>query len=239
MRSHKKLNLMCGAAALLMGMTTIAAIAQENPGQAGQAPGARRGGVRFGQGGRMGNSLADMPVSVLAGALKLTPDQKTKISGVQDKFKADTKDLRIQPTPGGERPDPEKMRENFQKMRDLRDKANKEIEAVLTDDQKKQLPDLMKEMRMYSAFRIPMTAVGDLKLTDDQKSRLAGLAKEMQEKTRESFQSGDRTKGQEIQKEYQDKAMALMTDEQKAVIKKSQEDMPRRGSRARNAPVDK
>ena len=85
-------------------------------------------------------SVASVPVSVLDANLKLTGDQKTNIQKIQDRYAEEQKALRPQFSPGGPPPDRQAMIENFQKMRASDEKASKDIEAQLTEEQKKQLP---------------------------------------------------------------------------------------------------
>src|SRR5690242_9827423 len=100
----RKLAFLCAAAAVLM-TVTASAFAQNPPGQrrAGQGQGRNRG---------RGVSLATLSVSTLDAVVKLTPEQKTKLTAIHDKYETDAKPLRPQP---GAQPDPA----NRQKLADL------------------------------------------------------------------------------------------------------------------------
>src|SRR5262249_12006153 len=147
-----------GAALALLMALSVTAFAQGEPGQGG----GQGGGRRFGRQGGRGMGLAMIPVAALDAELKLSADQKTKITAIHAKFEADTKDLRPQP---GAQPD----QANFQKLRELSQQANQDIQAVLTDQQKAKLPVATRNLMMLRTVGIPIQVYGDLKLTDSQK----------------------------------------------------------------------
>src|SRR5262245_39032964 len=93
------------AVAALAAMLALSAMANAQRAQ-GQG---RRGGGRL--------TAVQIPVAVLDHALKLSDDQKKKITAVQEKYAADVKPLA--PMPGAQ-PDPA----NAQKRRELTQAAN-------------------------------------------------------------------------------------------------------------------
>jgi Spy/CpxP family protein refolding chaperone len=158
------------AAGTLAFVVSLPAFAQAPaaPGQPGQGQG--RGQGRRGQ---RGVSLATIPVDALDSAVKLKADQRTKIQAIQDKLRTDSQALRPQP---GSPPDPanrDKMREMNQKaiadieailtteQKDKLKTAMAEMGTLrsvgiplalagslkLTDDQKKKIADISKEIR--------------------------------------------------------------------------------------------
>ena len=91
-------------------------------------------GRRQGRGGRGAATLTSLPVDALDAILKLTPDQKTKITAIREKLTNDTRGLQ-QP---GQPPNP--------KVGELRTQATKDIEAVLTDEQKMKWTEARKDL---------------------------------------------------------------------------------------------
>jgi Spy/CpxP family protein refolding chaperone len=196
---------------------SAAAFAQGEPGQGG--------GRRFGRQGGRGMMLAMIPVAALDAELKLSADQKTKITAIHDKFEANTKALRPQP---GTQSDPA----NFQKLRELSQQANQEIQAVLTDQQKAKLPVAVRNLMMLRTVGIPVQVYGDLKLTDTQKQQIQTIVRETQEKMRALSPDERREKGRELRQEAQSKVSALLTDSQKTTIANYEKAHPRgRGGR--------
>lgn len=216
-----KIGLTC-ATLFLLSAVSLSAFAQDNGAGAAPAGGGRQGrGQGRGQGGfqRGGASLATVPVATMDSYLKLTGDQKTKITAIQTQYKADTKDLVFQP--GGQQ-DPQAMQEMFQKRQAATTKADTDIKAVLTADQTKMLPDMNKELGALRQLGIPAEVLGDLKLTADQKTKLTTIAtdsqKDMAAKRQEAQANGgriDRQAMQDMQKATTDKAMAVLDLTQK------------------------
>jgi protein-tyrosine-phosphatase len=191
-----------------------------------QPPGGGPRGQRGPRGGQMGRAatLATVPVAALEPALKLTADQKTKIAAIQEKYQAESRGLR--PQPGGP-PDPSAR----EKLRELNRQATAQIEATLTAEQKAKAPDALKQMTTLRSLGIPLEALGELKLTDAQMKQLDGIAKAAQEKMQAIPQEQRRERMREMMQESQSKAMAVLTEPQKAVAQKHQQRRRDRGNR--------
>jgi hypothetical protein len=200
-------------AALALCLAAGPTLAQGQPG-ARAARGQR--GQRQGARGARGASLATLPVKTLDSILKLTADQKTKVTAIQEKYAADAKPLR--PTPG-QPADPA----NTAKLRELGQQASKDIEAVLTADQKTKWADARKDFALFAAAGIPPALYGELKLSADQKTKLEALAKETAEKTRGLAPDQRRAANQEARQ----KAADILTADQKAAIEKYRKENPR------------
>ena len=228
-------------AALLLGTICIPsafALAQGGPPPGpdqGQGRPPFGGPPRFG-GGQRGASVAQIPVSALTAALNLTADQKSKIDSIQKDAQQQRRSLMTPPDQGaGGPPDPEQMRANFDKMRSLDQQTKANIEAVLTDDQKQALPGFLKEVETYRSTGIPLEVYGDLKLTVDQKQQIAAVAKkaqqDMQAKMEAARQSGDfqsmRSAMDQNRQTTHAKAMAVLTADQRATVKKYMDAHPR------------
>lgn len=224
------LGLLCAAVALSAAIG-VSALAQ--PPAAGAGGGGRqgRGGGQRGQGFGQ-TSVVTVPAAALAGPLKLTDDQKTKIAASQDKFTKDRTAL-MAPDANGQRP-------NFQeigpKVQELTAATQKDIEAVLTEDQKKMLPAVLKDFQALQGAGIPAGVVGDLKLTADQKTKIAEIAKASQAEIaakRQELQGGDRAAMQQaladLRKAQTDKIQAVLTDKQKTTLADYIKAHPQRG----------
>lgn len=246
---HNKIGLMALAALTLTGMTTLAQ-AQGNGAGAPQGAGGGRGGRGGGFGGAGGGfgggqrgqfgrpiQLSDLSVGTMDYGLKLTADQKAQIQTVLTQRATDMKALPAQmpPMPGQQMDDATRqaMQDARQKRTELTNKANTDILAVLTADQKAMLPDFTKDLQTMQQAGIPIAILGDLKLTDGQKKKIVAQAQQsqtaMQEKRRAAFQPGGQrptpeemqammTDMQAMQKDSTDKIMALLTPTQHAMI---------------------
>lgn len=167
--------------------------------------------------GRGQVTLASIPVDLLVGPLKLTADQTTKIKVSQDKVAKATAEARKATDVGG------RDGSGSQAVREAQQTANKEITAVLTDDQKWKVEGVVREFGSYQQLGIPLQVVGELKLTDAQKTKVKSVAEEMQMKAHELRAGGgkpDRHAMQQMRQGYAVKAMAILTAEQKAAIEK-------------------
>lgn len=149
---------------MLAGMCVVS-LAQ-GPGGQGRGPGGPGG--QGGRGGGRGMSVASLPVSALDAMVKLTPDQKTKITAIHNKHVKELTALRPQQ---GQSFDQGAM----QKMRDLNTRTTGEIEALLTPDQKTKMQSARQELRVYRMAGIPLGLYGQIKLTADQKTKLQAL----------------------------------------------------------------
>lgn len=78
-------------------------------------------------------------------ALKLEKEKLTKVDEIFTKFYKDQDKLREEMMSGGERPDFQAMREKMQPLADARDK---ELKAILTDDQYKKWKDEIEPSMM-------------------------------------------------------------------------------------------
>ncbi|MGE3819346.1 MAG: hypothetical protein AB7I30_07920 [Isosphaeraceae bacterium] len=133
-----------------------------------------------------------------------------------------------------------KGREAFQGFQDLGDEERREkmasVSKMMAEEVEKGLKEILKPEQVkrfqqielqqagYAAFAMPRVSAA-LKLTEEQKEKLAGVTEDMAGAMREAFQAaqGDReammAKMRELRKEGMDKAVAVLTDEQKATWK--------------------
>lgn len=205
MRTMK--NYLLGAGLLFA--LSVPVLAQETadaakPAQISGQPANASGKAAKGQGkarrGR-GITLGILPVSAIDFAVGLKEDQKPKIEAIQDKLKEDEKSA------GGDQV----------KMKEIGTKANEELLAILTAEQKAALTKATPMLGMLVRTKaIPLGVLGDLKLTADQKSKIEEAATETQGKMRGA--RGDKAAQQELQTAFKTKVEGALTDDQKKMI---------------------
>lgn len=239
---NKLMTTLVGATAVLSLVAFAQGSAHAQRGNGGGGFGGGFGGQRGG--GLMQMGLSNLPVDVLVKGLKLTDDQKTKVDDVQKKIReAQRAAFGGGNNPfgggagGGNRPDPAQLQEMMTKMQEDRKKNDAQIEAVLTDDQKKALPAFLKDVQTFQTAQLPLALVGDLKLTDDQKTKMAAVVMQIQkiaqEKRQEAMDNQDFQSLREIMTQTQtalkDKTRALLTADQKAMVEKYEKENPNQG----------
>jgi len=162
-------------------------------------------------------SAAQVPVDLLKSVCKLTDEQATKIEAIQKKLAEDLRALRPQP---GATPDPSAA----QKRRELNQKATSEINDILTAEQKEALKAAVPQITALRAANVPLQVVGKLQLTEEQKQKMAEIAKELRETTANLPADERRAKMRELNAEARTKVEAILTPEQKDIIKKYNEE---------------
>lgn len=208
--SIRRLGILC-ATTLALGAFGVPVLAQSADSTQPQQQRGRR---------QSRTTVSSLPVDTLDTLLKLTSEQKTKIKSIQDKLGEDSKSLRPQP---GSQPDPA----DRQKLRDLTKKADEEIDALLTSEQRDKLKVTLKDMDTLRGVGLPPAVFADLKLTDDQKKKFEEIAKDVRDKV----QGGGNRR--ELTQDARSKAEALLTTEQRAALDKYMKEHPR-GRRANN-----
>lgn len=204
---------------LVAGIAVLAAVSMAQGGGGGG-----RGG--FGQ-GRGGFGMQD-PSGVfllrredVQGELKLTADQKSKLTTIQEDQRAKMREMFQGGGGGGDR---EAMMAEMQKMQA---ENNKVTLAVLDDTQKKRLKELAVQ-RMGNGVAANAEMQKELGITDDQKAKIKDLQAKQQEANQAVMQ---KMRDGEIQREelqgimqkntdiYNAELGKILTDAQKAKIK--------------------
>jgi Spy/CpxP family protein refolding chaperone len=170
-------------------------------------------------------SLVAVPVEILDTSLKLSADQKSKIADIQAKYREEARALR--PAQGGP-PNPAATRENMQKIRQLAEQANQQIQAALNNDQKAKVPALLEEFGALQTAGIPLPLLPELKLTDDQKKQILEVAKTTRDQVQAMSREERRAKGRQMMMEARTKINNILTGVQKAAIEKWNRENPRR-----------
>lgn len=218
----KMSRLMLVCVALVLAVTTTAMA---------QAQGQRRGGG-FGAFGARGQSLVGLAAQEpVQKDLGLSADLVTKITSLNDDYRAAvTKEGEANPFPQGIRDLPEaertaKMAEYAKKQTEITAKLNGEftpkLQAIVGADGVKRLKQIQIQSQGAAALA-NADVVSELKLTDEQKKKVADLVTEYATKVQGAFTPGGggnfqeaAAKIREINKERDEKAVAILTDEQK------------------------
>ena len=223
-----KIGLTC-AAFVLLSAVSLTAFAQGAGQAAPGQPGGRQGRGGFGRGGGM----VTLPIGYLNHSLKLTADQKDKITAIQTQYKADAKAFTPAPADANTPVDPQVRRDMNQKRTEAVTKADADITALLTDDQKKMLVDMNKELQAFRSVGIPVEVLSELRLSDAQRTQLITISddsrKEMMAKRQEAQANGgqfDRQAMQDMQKASHDKAMNVLDLSQKNKLEAYLKDHP-------------
>ena len=174
-------------------VTAIAIVAVSSFAQGGGGGG--RGGFGQGRGGFGGFQDATgvflLNRDDVAGEIKLTADQKTKLESIRQAQREKMRDMFQGGGGGGDR---EAMMAAMQK---LQAENAKETLAVLNDDQKKRLKELAVQ-RMANAAVMNADIQKELGVTDEQKAKI----KDLQDKQQAANQAlGEKMRNQEIDRE--------------------------------------
>jgi Spy/CpxP family protein refolding chaperone len=205
-----------GKAVLALGLVALLVA----PAQA-QRPGGGRG-FGFGPGGGLGAGAALLANTSVQKELKADDAQAKKLTALAEDLMS-------------------KSREQFQKLQDLsqdeRQAKMRELNQAMGAEVRKGLEEILKpeQIRRYQQIQLQQMGIlgapqmprvqEALNLTDDQRSKFQTIQEDQRESMREIFQSAgdDRaaamTKMTELRKKSNDKAMAVLTDSQKAAWK--------------------
>jgi putative hemolysin len=161
-------------------------------------------------------SMVTAPVIVLEVYLGLTAEQVSKLRDIQNAYHSSlakvTEDYLADP----------KDRDAYEaRSRQMADKANASMQAVLTDQQRQQAPAILEGLSSLRMLNLPARAAAELKLTQQQTDELAVLTQQMREKLL-SLPPDKRvtTAGFQVIKQANDQAEALLSPAQKAILDK-------------------
>ena len=190
----------------------LAVVLLAAPGAQAQQKGRGKGG--FGRGGGMGFGLT--PVALLSQKsvqeeLKLSEDQLGKV-----------KELAAKQRGGGKGFKDLSKEERQQRIEERAKASDKAIAAILKPEQVTRLKQISLQVRGARAFSDPQVASA-LKLTDDQKEKIKTIQEDARKDMRELFQGGGgegaREKIAAARKATNEKAMNVLTPDQKATWK--------------------
>jgi Spy/CpxP family protein refolding chaperone len=189
----------------LVAVITAASVAQAQ----GQGGGRRGGGF-----GRGVTPFRLLQLEQIQKEIELTDDQKTSVTKLADEYR-----------PGGGGGGGGNMsREDIQKRRD---ELQKKVNDILTPPQQQRLDEIVLQVSVNTQ---PTVALSDskvaekLQLSEDQKQQLTDMTSEYRQKFMDLSQGGppDRDAFDKLRIEQSDKAMAVLTAEQKDQLTKLQ-----------------
>jgi len=212
---------MISAKRFLLGVSLLILLVQ--PVMAQRRPGGQGGFRGRGGPGGFGNPTMLLQNEGVQKELKLSEDQIQKIKDVsektREKYREQFESLRSSSS------DQSEQREKMQALfRTASEETAKELAGILKPEQDKRLKQIGLQQRGVQAFQDPEVEK-ELKLTDDQKESIRTIAQDAAQEMREAFQGAQgnfqelREKGAALRKESMNKAMAVLTDEQKKTWK--------------------
>ncbi|HSV72689.1 MAG TPA: Spy/CpxP family protein refolding chaperone [Chthonomonadales bacterium] len=210
-----------GVASALVLVCALPAFAQDAaPGAGGQDRAERRAAREAGQPGARGRvSVAMVPVDILGAELRLTEGQRSQIRRLQDAYQARVRELTPRREPGaqpGQQPQRDPAR--AQEMRDLGRRANEDILAVLNEQQRQRLPEVIRHMGALRTAGIPLQALGVLRLTQDQRARIVQMVQTETEALRDLQPEERRARTREAMQGIRERVGAVLTAEQRTAL---------------------
>lgn len=181
---------------------------------AAQRPGAGRQQGGFGQGrpgmtqrmGRPAPTLATTPVSAMVPYFGLTEEQAKKIEEIQksarpnvDAIRAQVEELRNSVGDTSNGANRENMRARMMAMREEmtaqrrkeeenREKAVREIELVLTSEQRPAIASFLRDVELFENVNLPLELIRPLDLNGPQKRKLQQIAQQEQQAREQMIQ---------------------------------------------------
>jgi|GEM_PF-2953089 hypothetical protein len=183
-RLHKSNTLITVLSVACLTLLGAAALAQ-GPG----GPGGPRGGFFGGPMMRGGGSILMVPMPILKQQLGLSSSQETQLNNIRKDMQQEMQSLRPQRPQNGQRPDMQTMRANFEKMRTMMEDYNKKAMAVLTPEQQKKAPQVVKLVDDSNTVGIPAEVLPQLKLSEDQIKHIESIADDAQKQMQTAFQN--------------------------------------------------
>jgi hypothetical protein len=197
----------------LLGLPALAQLTAPAPARPGASavPGAPGRGGRQGQRGGRGLSLAMLPVNVLDTLTPLKADQKSGISAIEDRTKADLKTA------------------DRTNRGAILTKASDEVKALLTPAQMADVQKALPTLSLVSQSRaIPVGALEEVKLTRGQMSKISGLTSATATQLQGLRGPERQAKMQQVGPALKTQIEGVLTASQKSVIAKYEAAHPRR-----------
>ncbi len=155
-----------------------------------------------------------IPFETLQPSVQMTPDQSVKIKPLYDKLDADTAALRAAAKT------PEERNALNDKIRAMQTEANKQINAILDQAQRKKADGLMFEMVEMLSVGVSPQMLRDMKLTPDQRVAILGIVADVQAKTKGIPPAERKAKFPPIIEAERARIPALLTPAQNAIFDK-------------------
>lgn len=192
---------------------------------AAQAPEGRRQGRA---GLNRGSLLGLLRIEQVQKDLKLDDETVAKVKELQEKLGAE---MREKAAAAREIEDRAQRREKMTEVRGESDrKAREQLREILSKEQMMRLYQIRMQLRSVAESLTNKYVAGKLKLTDEQKEKLAQIQKDARAKRTELMSglrdAGDEqrreamTKVRQLRTETDEKALGILTDEQKEAFEK-------------------
>jgi hypothetical protein len=176
------------------------------------------------RGQRAQMTLAAIPPDVMNSITPLKGDQKSKITAIQDKFRADMTAARGTAGAGGA---------DREQMRAAATKASDDIKGVLTKDQASAIEAAAPALALLRTTRtVSINAVPALKLTPDQWRQLEAVASDVRAKAQGVPREQRQDKMRELNADAKTRIDAILTPQQKEIAAKHPVQNGRRGGNA-------
>jgi mono/diheme cytochrome c family protein len=164
--------------------------------------------------------VVDAPVDALVYGLKLDAEQTQKITAVLEQFRKERDGLL--PRPGGAPPGPGELPEAAAKVQSLQQQAERQVNALLTPDQRRALTPTLDTLRSLRAVGLAPELFGMLELTAGQRKAIGAFAQEVLGALLPPAQPGGGAGAtpqaiRQAQDQARKKALAALTSDQRRV----------------------
>jgi putative hemolysin len=160
--------------------------------------------------------IVTVPLVVLRVCLGLTSDQVSKLKDIQQRYHSSLESLAESYLS-----DPSHRDADEARSRQLTQDAGASMQAVLSDQQKQQLPTVLKGLSSLRMLNLPSHAAAELQLTDQQTTEIASITDQMRQQLL-SLPPDQRlaTPGFQVIKNADEQAEAILSPAQKAIVEK-------------------
>lgn len=160
--------------------------------------------------------IVTVPLVVLQVCLGLSADQASKLKDIQQHYHSS-----LESVAENYLSDPSNRDADEARSRQLTQQAGASMQAVLSDQQKQQLPTVLKGVSSLRMLNLPTRAAAELQLTDQQTTEIASITDQMRQNLL-SLPPDQRlaTPGFQVIKDADEQAETILSPAQKAVVEK-------------------
>jgi putative hemolysin len=160
--------------------------------------------------------IVTVPLVVLQVCLGLSADQISKLKDIQQHYHSNLESVTENYLSNPSNRDADEAR-----SRELTQQAGASMQAVLSDQQRQQLPTVLKGVSSLRMLNLPSQAAAELQLTDQQTAELASITEQMRQNLL-SLPPDQRlaTPGFQVIKDADEQAETILSPAQKAVVEK-------------------
>ena len=160
--------------------------------------------------------LVTVPLLVLQVCLGLSGDQVSKLKDIQQRYHSS-----LESVAESYLSDPSHRETDEARSRQLTQEAGASIQAVLSDQQKQELPTVLGGVSSLRMLNLPSQAAAELRLTDQQTAEIASITDQMRQHLL-SLPPDRRlaTPGFQVIKDADEQAEAILSPAQKAIVER-------------------